>query len=122
MAIPNVRNLRVSPFIKEHFQKGFVLIGNHKSNLTLDDLSPECGYQQIGKFTIIHSLVESGSYSIVTLSNPPFNHLEMACPLLSDTGVYCLTREDLAYFNESKKTLDDILSHNDETEYPEKLR
>ena len=122
MAIQNVRNLRVSPFIKKYFQKGFVLIGNHESNLTLDDLSPKCEYQQIGKFTIIHTMVASCYCSIVTLSKPPFNPLEIACPLLSDTGVYCLTREDLAYFNESKKTLDDILSYNDETEYSEKLR
>lgn len=122
MAIQNVRNLRVSPFIKEYFQKGFVLIGNHEPNLTLADLRPTCAFQRIGKFTIIHTEVVSGSYSIATLSKPPFNSLEITCPLLSDTGVYCLTREDLAYFNESKKTLDDILSHNDETEYSEKLR
>lgn len=114
MAIQNVRNLKVSPFIKGIFQKGFVLIGNHEPNLTLADLRPTCVFQRIGKFTIIHTEVVSGSYTIATLSNPPFNPLEIACPLLSDTGVYCLTREDLAYFNESKKTLDDILCLQEE--------
>lgn len=55
-------------------------------------------YERAGSLYTIY-----GKYGpIYTLSRPPFNQKAIAHPLISCTGEYCLTSEDLDYFRELK--------------------
>ena len=61
---------------------------------------PEIFKNQQPKPSDWHIIYGEHGETIVTLSKPPFNPEDIKYPLISVTGEYCLTSEDLDYFRE----------------------